>query len=83
MNLKLFQHDIVNIREIIYLSLNIYVLCVVMLDRDKDGVKCFPLDSEMWAESSLFWLPRHVCPSEGFALPPTGFGCREQLILSL
>jgi len=31
----------------------------------------------MWAESSLLWFPRHVCPSEGLALPPIGFGCRE------
>jgi len=37
----------------------------------------------MWADSSLFWLPRHVCPSEGLALPPSGFGCREFLIRSL
>lgn len=31
----------------------------------------------MWTESSLLWLPRSVCPSEGLALPPTGFVCRE------
>jgi len=33
----------------------------------------------MWAECSLFWLPRHVWPSEGLGLPPSGFGCRELL----
>jgi len=37
----------------------------------------------MWAECSLFWLPRHVCLSEGLALPSTRFGCRELLIWSL
>lgn len=31
----------------------------------------------MWVERSLLWLPRHVCPSAGLALPHMGFGCRE------
>jgi len=48
--------------------------------RVPDGVWCFPLVSEMCAECSLFWFPRHVCLSEGLALPPTGFGCRELFI---
>jgi len=48
-----------------------------------DGVRCFPLESEMWAECSLFWLHRHVCTFEGLALTPTGFGCRELLTVYL
>jgi len=48
--------------------------------RVPDGVWCFPLESVMWAECSLFWFPRRVCLSEGLALPPTGFGCRELFI---
>jgi len=37
---------------------------------------------DVYAESSLFWFPRVVCLSEGLALPPTGFGCRELFIRS-
>jgi len=37
----------------------------------------------MWAECSLFWFPSRVCLSEGLALPPTGFGCRELFIWSV
>jgi len=48
-----------------------------------DGVWCFPLVSEMCAECILFWFPRRVCLSEGLALPPTGFGCRELFIRSV
>jgi len=51
--------------------------------RIPDGVWCFPLELEMWAECSLFWLPRHACPSESLALPPMGFGCKELLTDSL
>jgi len=51
--------------------------------RVPDGVWCFPLASEMCAECSLFWFPRRVCLSEGLALPPTGFGCRELFIWSV
>jgi len=47
--------------------------------RVPDGIKCFPLESEMWAECSLFCLPRRVCPSEGLAFFPMGFRCRELL----
>ena len=38
---------------------------------------------DVCAESSLFWFPRRVCLSEGLALPPTGFGCRELFIWSV
>ena len=38
---------------------------------------------DVCAESSLFWFPRLVCLSEGLALPPTGFGCRELFIRSV
>lgn len=31
----------------------------------------------MYAESSLFCFPRHVCPSEVLALPSMGFGCKS------
>lgn len=31
----------------------------------------------MWADSNLLWLARHICHSEGLALHPTRFGCRE------
>jgi len=31
----------------------------------------------MWAEGSLLWLLRSVHTSEGPALSPMGFGCRE------
>ena len=31
----------------------------------------------MWAESSLVWFPKCVCPSEGLAFPPREFGCGE------
>jgi len=51
--------------------------------RVPDGVWCFPLESVMCAECSLFWFPRRVCLSEGLALPPTGFGCRELFIWSV
>jgi len=44
----------------------------VPLCRDLHGARCFPLQSEMRAESSLL--------SEGLALPPTGFGCRELFV---
>jgi len=37
----------------------------------------------MWAECRLFWCPRRVCLSDGLALPPTGFGCRELFIWSV
>ena len=37
----------------------------------------------MCTECSLFWFPRRVCLSEGLALPPTGFGCRELFIRSV
>ena len=37
----------------------------------------------MCAECNLFWFPRLVCLSEGSALPPTGFGCRELFIRSV
>jgi len=42
-----------------------------------DGTRCFPLESEMWLESSLLWFPRHVYPSESLALLTMGFGYRE------
>jgi len=48
-----------------------------------DDVRYFPLESEMWAECSLFWLPWRFCPSECLAHPSTGFGCRELLTGSL
>jgi len=51
--------------------------------RVPDGIWCFPLESEMCADCSLFWFPRPVCLSEGLALPPTGFGCRELFIRSV
>jgi len=38
---------------------------------------------DVCTESSLFWFPRLVCLSEGLALPPTGFGCRELFIQSV
>jgi len=38
---------------------------------------------DVCAGSSLFWFPRLVCLSEGLALPPTGFGCRELFIRSV
>ena len=38
---------------------------------------------DVCAGSSLFWFPRPVCLSEGLALPPTGFGCRELFIRSV
>jgi len=42
-----------------------------------DVARCFPPESEMRAESSLLLFPRRVCSSEGLALPPMGFGCKE------
>jgi len=51
--------------------------------RVPDGVWCFPLESVMCAECSLFWFPMGVCLSEGLALPPMGFGCRELFIWSV
>jgi len=48
--------------------------------RVPDGVWCFPLESEMWVECSLFWFTRRVCLSDGLALPLPGFGCREPFI---
>ena len=38
---------------------------------------------DVCAGSSHFWFPRLVCLSEGLALPPTGFGCRELFIQSV
>ena len=37
----------------------------------------------MCTECSLFWFPRRVRLSEGSALPPSGFGCRELFIRSV
>jgi len=49
----------------------------VPVHRGPNGARHFPLELEVWAKYSLFWLPRCACPTECLALPPTGFGCRE------
>ena len=38
---------------------------------------------DVCADCSLFWFPRRVRLSEGLALPPTGFVCRELFIRSV
>jgi len=49
--------------------------------RVPDGIRCFSLKSEMWAECSLFLGVS--TPFDVLALPPMGFGCRELLTGSL